>query len=261
MKEFLYSRNAVYEALRAGRRQAYRLLLAEGAQEKGRLRDLLLLAEERRIPTLRLPRAELDKIHVGHQGVVLEASEYPYAHLQDMFDLAGRRQQPLLVVLLDTLQDPQNFGTLLRTAEAVGVHGIVLPLAHSVAVTPAVVNASSGASEHLLIARQNLAQAIEELKEGGAWIVGLDEEATEDDGANIPLKAPLGLAIGSEGSGLRSLVKTKCDFLLRLPMEGKVSSLNASVAGSVALYLIYLERRGTSISRGALSSNILTPCG
>lgn len=250
MKEFLYSRNAVYEALRAGRRQVYRLLIAEGVQEKGRLCDILKMVEERRIASFRLPRPELDKIHPAHQGVALEVSEYPYVNLQDMVDLAGRRQQPLLIVLLDTLQDPQNFGTLLRTAEAVGVHGVVLPLARSVMVTPAVVNASSGACEHLLIARCNLAQAIGELKEAGAWIVGLDEEATEKSNDRIPADAPLGLVIGSEGTGLRSLVKENCDFLLRLPMEGKISSLNASVAGSVALYLIYVARRHLSIFRG-----------
>ncbi len=250
MKEFLYSRNAVYEALRAGRRQFYRLLLAEGVQEKGRLLDILLLAEQRRIACSRLPRAELDKIHPAHQGVVLEASEFPYANLQDMLDLASQRQQPLLVVLLDSLQDPQNFGTLLRTAEAVGVHGVVLPLARSVTVTPAVVNASSGACEHLLIARHNLAQIMEELKEVGAWLVGLDEEADEKSVLTLPAGEALGLVIGSEGEGLRALVKTKCDFLFRLPMEGQVASLNASVAGSIALYLVYLARRGSSIFRG-----------
>ncbi len=250
MKEYLYSRNAVYEALRAGRRQVYRLLVAEGAQEKGRLRDILEMVEKRCLVPSRLPRAELDKIHPSHQGVALEVGEYPYVNLHDMFDLAKRRQQPLLVVLLDTLQDPQNFGTLLRTAEAVGVHGVVLPLARSVTVTPAAVNASSGACEHLLIARCNLAQAIEELKEAGAWIVGLDENAAEKPDGGMPADSPLGLVIGGEGTGLRPLVKTKCDFLLRLPMEGKVSSLNASVAGSITLYLLYLERQGLSIFRG-----------
>lgn len=250
MKEFLYSRNAVYEALRAGRRQVYRLWVAEGAQEKGQLRAILEIAEKRRIVLSRLPRADLDKIHPAHQGVALEVGEYPYVNLQDMFELAKRWQQPLLVVLLDTLQDPQNFGTLLRTAEATGVHGVVLPLARSVTVTPAVVNASSGACEHLLIARYNLAQAIDEIKDAGAWIVGLDEEAEEKTNSRIPAEAPLALVIGSEGAGLRPLVKTKCDFLLRLPMQGKVASLNASVAGSVALYLIYLERHRLSIFGG-----------
>ncbi len=243
MKEFLYSRNAVYEALRAGRRRAFRLLIAEGAQEKGRLLDILRLAEQRRLAISRLPRAELDRINAAHQGVILEASGFPYAGIQDMLGLAAQRRQPLLVVLLDTLQDPQNFGTLLRTAEAVGVHGIVLPLARSVTVTPAVVNASSGACEHLLIARYNLAQAMDLLKEAGAWLVGLDEKAAEQAGVGLPLNESLGLVIGSEGEGLRALVKMKCDFLFRLPMEGKIASLNASVAGSVALYLIYLGRQ------------------
>jgi len=250
MKEWIYSRNAVYETLRAGRRRFYRLLITEGAQEKGRLGDILQLAEERNVPLARRPRGELDALHPAHQGVALEASEYPYVNVADMVDLAAQRQQPLLVLLLDALHDPQNFGTLLRTAEAVGVHGVVLPLARSVTVTPAVVNASSGASEHLLIARHNLAQAINDLKDAGAWIVGLDESAANQSPFSIPSREPLGLVVGSEGEGLRSLIKTKCDFLLRLPMQGRVASLNASVAGSVALYLIYLARSESSISGG-----------
>lgn len=261
MKEFLFSRNAVYETLRAGRRRVYRLLVAEGSQEKGRLHDILEMAKKRQIVLSRLPRAELDKIHPAHQGVVLEAAEYPYVNLQDMFDLAERCQQPLLVVLLDSLQDPQNFGTLLRTAEALGVHGVVLPLARSVTVTPAVVNASSGACEHLLIARCNIAQAIDDLKEAGAWIVGLDEKAEEKPESSIPVEISLGLVIGSEGTGLRSLVKTKCDFLLRLPMQGQVSSLNASVAGSIALYLIYLKRHHLSIFGGKILPSSSSSCG
>ena len=146
-------------------------------------------------------------------------------------------------MLIDTLQDPQNFGTLLRTAEVVGVHGVVIPLARTVEVTPAVVNASSGASEHLLIAQSNLSQTMDALKESDVWIVGLDQEGENlNEKSNRHLQSALALVVGSEGEGLRELTRKKCDILLKLPMRGHVESLNAAVAGSVALYLAYLAR-------------------
>lgn len=243
MKEFIYSRNAVYETLRAKRRQVFRLEIAQGVQEKGRILDILQMARERKIPILSAPRVGMDKIHPAHQGVILEASGYPYRNLSDVLDLSARRGELPFVLLLDTLHDPQNFGTLLRTAEAVGVHGVLLPLARTVAVTPAVVNASSGASEHLLIAQMNLSQAMDELKEQDIWLVGLDEEGDPIGSDASPLRGAVGIVVGSEGEGIRPLVKSKCDFLVRLPMQGQVESLNAAVAGSVALYLAYLARQ------------------
>jgi 23S rRNA (guanosine2251-2'-O)-methyltransferase len=140
------------------------------------------------------------------------------------------------------MQNPQNLGTLMRTAEAVGVHGIVIPLARTVEVTPAVVSASAGASEHLLVAQSNLAQALTRLKEGGAWVVGLEGSPEANPPEQVSLTGPLAIVVGSEGEGIRSLVRSSCDHLLRLPMVGKIASLNASVAGSVVLYLA-LEAR------------------
>jgi 23S rRNA (guanosine2251-2'-O)-methyltransferase len=176
--------------------------------------------------------------------VILEVSGYPYRNLSDILDLAKMRGEPPFILLLDTLNDPQNFGTLLRTAEAVGVHGVILPLARTVEVTPAVVNASSGASEHLLIVQANLAQVMEELKEQNVWFAGLDEDGDPIESTTAsPLRGSIGIVVGSEGEGIRTLVKSKCDFLLRLPMQGQIASLNAAVAGSVALYLAYLARQ------------------
>jgi 23S rRNA (guanosine2251-2'-O)-methyltransferase len=249
MKEFLYSRNAVYETLRARRRQVFQLLVADGAQEKGRLSAILKLAAERKIRVERVPRARLDKLHADHQGVVLEAGGYPYSDLLEIIEHAHGRSEPPFVLLLDSLNDPQNFGALLRTAEAVGVHGVILPLAHTVEVTPAAVNASSGASEHLRVARSNLSQAIDALKGEQVWIVGLDQAGAEVEAGHVrashdsPLRGALGLVVGSEGEGIRPLVRSKCDLLLKLPMRGQVESLNAAAAGSVALYLAYLARQ------------------
>jgi len=244
MKEFIYSRNAIHEALRAKRRAIYKILVSEGAQEKGRLAEILRMARELDIPVERVQRARLDKVHENHQGVVAEVGGYTYSDVIDMLDHARSQDEQPFILLLDSLNDPQNFGTLLRTAEAVGVHGVVIPLAHTVEVTPAVVNASSGASEHLLIGRGNLAQAIDALKEAEVWIVGLDQAAAQLEPNSRHLKGALGLVVGSEGEGLRQLVRSKCDIVLKLPMRGEIESLNAAVAGSVALYLAYLARTG-----------------
>jgi 23S rRNA (guanosine2251-2'-O)-methyltransferase len=242
MKEFIYGRNPVYETLKAKRRTFFRLVLAEGVREKGRLVDILDLAKPFKIPVERTPRNHLDKINDSHQGVMLETSAYPYVTLDDILEKAARLKEPLFVLLLDSLQDPQNLGTLIRTAESVGVHGILIPGHRAAEITPAVVSASSGASEHMLVAQDNLAQSISRLKESGAWVVALDEDPGSQDPSDIRLDGPLALVVGSEGQGIRPLIRESCDFLLRLPMQGKIESLNAAVAGSVVLYLAYLSR-------------------
>lgn len=242
MKETLYSRNAVYEVLRAKRRRLFKLEVAEGVKEKGRLSDIMQLAKEQKLPIKRVPRGRLDRLKANHQGVALEAEAYSYADLTDIFELAEERDEPLFVLLLDALNDPQNFGTLLRTAEVVGVHGVVIPLARTVGVTPAVVNASSGASEHLLIAQANLHQAITALKDSGAWIIGLEGRGGAQEPGEVRLDGAIGLVVGSEGQGMRPLTTKSCDILMKLPMKGQIESLNAAVAGSVALYLVYLAR-------------------
>jgi 23S rRNA (guanosine2251-2'-O)-methyltransferase len=243
MKEFIYSRNAVYETLRARRRDIFKLQIAEGAQEKGRLADILKMAKDRRIPVEKVQRARLDKFHQNHQGVVAEVNGYIYSDVVEILDHASQKNEQPFILLLDSLNDPQNFGTLLRTAEVVGVHGVIIPLAHTVEVTPAVVNASSGASEHLRIVRSNLAQTIDSLKAENVWIVGLDENGeTIGEKTQRHLTGSVGLVVGSEGEGIRQLIRSKCDIVLKLPMRGQVESLNAAVAGSVALYLAYLAR-------------------
>ncbi len=264
-REWILGRQPVYEVLRAGRRQVFRLWipvskdqrdktplqgngtkkgnvsppLAEFAQ--GRLADILLLCKQRKIPVEQVPRPQLDGLGDGNQGVALQVSPYPYVDLYDVLEHAQDKEDPFLLIL-DTLQDPQNLGTLLRTAEVVGVHGVLLPLRRTVTVTPAVISASSGAAEHLNVAQCNLAQAIEALKKAGIWVVGLD---AADDCLlpnQVDLNRPLALVVGSEGQGMRSLVRTSCDLTVRLPMRGKIASLNAASAGAVALYLAWQAR-------------------
>jgi len=245
VKEILTGRNPVFEALRARRRQGFRLLVAEGAQEKGHLGEILKLCAARKIPLETVNRSRLDALDDHHQGVALEASGYPYVDLADLLELAEQRKEPPFLLILDTLQDPQNLGTLLRTAEAVGVHGVLLPLRHTVTVTPAVCHASSGASEHLLIAQANLAQSIKALKTAGVWIIGLESSSQAVEADRLRLDGALALVVGNEAEGMRPLVRDSCDSLLCLPMRGHVDSLNAAVAGSIALYLALQARQFT----------------
>jgi 23S rRNA (guanosine2251-2'-O)-methyltransferase len=242
MREFIYGRNPVYETLRTHRREIFRLQIAGGVKEKGRLKEIMDLAGLRKVPLEQVDRAHLDKLSESHQGVALEVSAYPYINLEDILENAAKRHEPLFVLVLDALQNPQNLGTLIRTAEAVGIHGILIPTHRTAEITPAVVSASAGASEHMLVAQTNLAQAITELKKDGLWVVGLDQSPASLEPAGVRLDGPLAVVVGSEGEGLRPLVRQSCDFLLRLPMQGQVESLNAAVAGSVALYLAYLSR-------------------
>jgi 23S rRNA (guanosine2251-2'-O)-methyltransferase len=187
-------------------------------------------------------RARLDKLSDNAQGIAAEVDGYPYVNLVDILSRAERLSEPLFVLILDTIQNPQNLGSLIRTAESVGVHGVVIPGHRAAEVTPAVVSASAGASEHMLITQANLAQAMDELTAAGVWIVGLDEDPSSQDPDKVSLTGALVVVVGSEGEGLRSLVKQKCDFILRLPMRGQIESLNAAVAGSVVLYLAFLSR-------------------
>jgi 23S rRNA (guanosine2251-2'-O)-methyltransferase len=242
LKEWVYGRNAVYETLRSGRRRAYRLKLAQGLQPSPRLQEIRDLALGRKIPLEEVVRAELDGLADGHQGVALQVDEFSYSHLGELFDIAKASSSPPFFLILDALQDPQNLGTLLRTAEAVGVHGVILPQRRTATVTPAVVNASSGACEHLLIAQHNLAQAIDEFKQANIWVIGLEGGPEAQPLGQLRLDGALALVVGSEGEGMRRLVRESCDGLLRLPMRGQVESLNAAVAGSIALYMAWQAR-------------------
>ena len=193
-------------------------------------------ANESSIPVERVERSVLDAVADHHQGVVAEVAPYPYSELHPILQAVESITNRALILILDQLQDPQNLGTLIRTAEAVGVHGVLLPKKGAAGVTPAVVSASSGACEHLQIARVNLARAMEELKKADVWIAGLDNSDEAKDLYATEFNPPLAVVVGAEGQGLRRLVRETCDYLVRIPMLGSVGSLNAAVAGSIALY-------------------------
>jgi 23S rRNA (guanosine2251-2'-O)-methyltransferase len=212
------------------------VLVARGAEAHGTLAALLEFARAANIPVERVERGWLDERADHHQGVVAIVSPFPYATLDEILESADARGEAPFILMLDMIQDPHNAGALMRTAEAVGVHGVVLPYRGGVAITPAVVAASAGACEHLKVAVGNLARTMAGLREAGVWLVGLDLGPEAMALSEADLEGPLALVIGSEGQGLRRLVREGCDRLVRIPMRGRVASLNASVAGSIALY-------------------------
>ncbi|HEY0070942.1 MAG TPA: 23S rRNA (guanosine(2251)-2'-O)-methyltransferase RlmB [Chloroflexia bacterium] len=253
MSEWLYGRHAVEETLRAGRRKVLRVSLSEGGRGgKGApdepLARIEAEARRQRIPLERVPTARLDALtRVGqhHQGVAAEVSGYPYSTLAEVAAMCREAGPNALVLLLDAIQDPQNFGTLLRSAEAVGVTAVVMLERRQVEVTAAVVNASAGAVEHLTVCQtNNLPRGIEALQEAGLWVYALQSEPGAVPFTMSDLKGPLGLVVGSEGSGVGRLVRERCDGALEIPMRGKIESLNAAVAGSIVLYEALRQRSG-----------------
>ncbi|NMB56107.1 MAG: 23S rRNA (guanosine(2251)-2'-O)-methyltransferase RlmB [Leptolinea sp.] len=237
MREWITGRNPVFETLAAHRRQCFRLLLAAGVEEKGVIAEILSQAKEKKIPVERVNRQKVDSLGGNPQGIALEAAPYPYVDLHTILLSAERKEEAPFLLLLDTLQDPQNLGTLLRSAEAFGIHGVVIPPHGAAGVTPAVVHASSGACEHLLITASNLAQVISELKQANVWVIGLDAGEDAQDISDVRLDGGLALVVGSEAEGMRPLVRRSCDVIARIPMIGRIESLNAAVSGSIALYL------------------------
>ena len=213
--------------------------------EKKLRRPIEDAAKANRVPIKTADKQKLTKLagDSKHQGVVLEAGAYPYADVEDMLELAREKGERPFLLILDLLHGPQNIGTLLRTAEIVGVHGVILQDRRAPDITPAVAQYSVGASEHLLIAQvTNLVQTINQLKEENIWIVGMDLDAGAQDLQQVDLNMAVGIVVGHEGQGMRRLVRESCDIRLKLPQKGQVESLNASVAGSILLYQAWQAR-------------------
>lgn len=226
------------ECLRAGRRTLYRLVIADDA-DLSDAQDILSEARRRKLPIATTDKKELNLAVHGerHQNLLLEVGPYPYADLADLTARAAEQREPPFLLLLDLVQDPRNVGALLRTAEAMGVHGVIIQERRGCEITPTVVTTSAGAAENLLVAQvTNLVEAMRWLKQQDVWLVGLGLNPEAQPMDDLDLNMPLGLVVGNEGDGLRRLVRDRCDFLIKLPMHGQVQSLNAAVAGSLALY-------------------------
>lgn len=237
-QDIIAGRNPVLEALRAGR-TINKIMIAHGSKTTG-IQEIIELAKEKRVPIQKVERKHLDKITAGaiHQGVVATAAAKEYA---DLDELLNGDTDPFLV-LLDELHDPHNLGAIIRTADAAGVQGIIIPKRRSAQLTTTVAKASAGAVEHMPVARvTNLVQTIKKLQQQGIWVVGADM-----DGDTVhwdsKLDGPLALVIGGEGKGLGRLVKESCDALVRLPMVGRINSLNASVAAGILIYEVVRQR-------------------
>lgn len=240
-ENIIVGRNPVTEALRSGR-EIDKLMVSS---EEGSMKKILALAKERRIPVMKVEKSAIDRIAEGkaHQGVAAYVSAYAYAELEDIFRIAEERGEDPFIIILDNLEDPHNLGAIMRTAECAGAHGIIIPKRRACGLTDVVAKASAGAIEYMPCVKvTNIAQAIEELKERGVWVAACDMGGQEYYKAD--LKGKLAVVIGSEGSGISRLVKEKCDFVVSMPMVGRITSLNASNAAAVIIYEVRKQRDG-----------------
>lgn len=241
-EDMVAGRNAVMEALK-GSRSVNKLMIANGSTE-GSIKEIIAVAKEKGVNIQYCDRSKLDSIARGirHQGVLAQVAPVQYAELEDILQVAKDRNEPPFIVLLDELEDPHNLGAILRTADAVGVHGVLIPKHRSCPLSATVAKTSAGAVEHVPVARVgNLVQTIKKLKQEGLWVAAADMDGK--DYYDTDLTGPLLLIIGSEGQGVGRLVKEQCDFVVRIPMVGKINSLNASVAGSILMYEAMKQRR------------------
>lgn len=241
-QEWIGGKHSVLEALRAGR-TINKIWVTEGALTG----PILAESKKHGIVVQTVDKRKLDQLVPGlqHQGIVAQAAPYAYVEVEDLLARAKEKNEPPFLLILDEIEDPHNLGSILRTAECTGVHGVIIPKRRSASITATVSKTSAGAVEYVPVARvTNLAQCIEDLKEAGVWIVGTDVAAHDDiydRGADV-LSGSVGIVIGNENKGMGRLISQKCDVLLKLPMSGKLNSLNASVAAGVVMYEV-LRRR------------------
>jgi len=234
-------RNPVTEALRSDAQIDTILISREAAQ--GSMSKIIELAKEKDVRVKNVDKATLDRLSENkrHQGVIAEAMEYEYKEVDDILDYAAKKGEKPFVVILDEITDVHNLGAIIRSAECMGAHGVIIPKRRAAQINGVVAKSSAGAIEYLPVARvTNISRTLEELKEKGLWIYGADME-----GKNVSdekFDAPVGLVIGSEGSGIGKLIKEKCDCLVKIPMKGSINSLNASCAASVIIYEIMKQR-------------------
>ncbi len=243
----VYGRNSVAELLRNSPREIRKIMVSENFDVSS---DPRISASIRkfRIKLSRLPKNAITDIcrSPNHQGIAAEISDFSYSSVEEILGVAEERQERVFLLVLDHIEDPQNLGAIIRTADFLGVHGIVIPADRACDVNPTVVKVSSGASANIKIAREtNLGRVIDALKKKGVWVAGADagsgDAVFDCDFASLDIA----VVIGNEGRGMRSGTRQKCDFLLSIPGEGKVESLNASVAAGVFLYEVYRQRHGT----------------
>ncbi|MCQ4088878.1 23S rRNA (guanosine(2251)-2'-O)-methyltransferase RlmB [Saccharibacillus sp. JS10] len=244
-EELIAGKHSVTEALKAGR-SINKIWIAEGTQQK-QMQPILNEAKNRGVIVQTADKRKLDTMVPGiqHQGVVAQAAPFVYAEVEDLLAAAAAKDEDPFLIILDEIEDPHNLGSILRTADCTGVHGVIIPKRRSAQVNATVSKTSAGAAEYVPVARvTNLAQTMEKLKEAGVWIAGTDVRAEGEIYDTDVFKGPLALVIGNEGEGMGRLVREKCDVLIKLPMQGKINSLNASVAAGVVMYEVLRQRSG-----------------
>ncbi|WP_416148160.1 23S rRNA (guanosine(2251)-2'-O)-methyltransferase RlmB [Salipaludibacillus sp. HK11] len=247
-EDFLYGKNPVIEALK-GSTTINKIWIAEGSQ-KGQMTTVVALGKQKQIQVQFVPKQKLDQLvsTSNHQGVVASIAAYDYQDISVMLGKAAEKGEAPFLVMLDELEDPHNLGSILRTADATGAHGVIIPKRRAVGLTSTVAKASAGAIEHVPVARvTNLARTMDELKKDNLWFIGTDAEG-QDDYRKVDVDMGVCLVIGSEGKGISRLVKEKCDFLVRIPLMGKVTSLNASVAASLLMYEVLRRRPSAELN-------------
>ncbi len=235
-------RNPIIEALRSDR-EIDKILIAKGAQQ-GSILKIVGIAKEKKIPIQYVEKQKIDQISESHahQGVLAYVAAYRYYEVDEIIEKAQNKGEQPFLIILDEVTDPHNLGSVIRTANAAGAHGVIIPKRRSVGLTAVVAKTSAGALEYVPVAKvSNIAQTIEELKKRGIWVVGADMEG-ERTYYNADLTGNIALVIGSEGRGIGRLIKEKCDYLINIPMKGEVGSLNASVAASIIIYEVMRQR-------------------
>ena len=243
MPDVIHGRNPVIEALRSGR-TIDRIVVAKGTEEQGTLAEIMRLARERDVRVESAPRNVIDRDvgNVTHQGVIAYVTPRENIGLSDLAGLSREKGEPPLYVILDGIEDPHNFGAIIRTAECAGIHAIVIRSRREVGITPVVVKASAGATEYLpVVVVTNISQAITELQKDNIWTVGI-EAGSKTNYTEVDFKLPTAIVIGGEGTGISDLIKKRCDTLASIPMRGRISSLNASVAAGIVMYEAYRQR-------------------
>ncbi|WP_085504860.1 23S rRNA (guanosine(2251)-2'-O)-methyltransferase RlmB [Thalassobacillus devorans] len=240
-EEWIIGKNPVFEALKSGR-TINKVFVSDQLQHQA-FQKIQNLAKENGALVQKVPRKKIDQLVEGnHQGVAASVAAYDYSSLDDLFAKAETLGEAPFFIVLDEISDPHNLGSVLRTADAVGAHGVIIPKRRSVGLTATVAKTSAGAIEYIPVARvTNLSRTIDELKERHVWVAGTDAEGTEDY-RQLDGEMPIALVIGSEGKGISRIIKEKCDWTISLPMKGKVTSLNASVAASLLMYEVYRKR-------------------
>ncbi len=242
-EDYIAGRNSILEALKCGR-SINRILVAKGDRQ-GSILQILALAKEKGLIIQEVEKAKLDALSGGvrHQGIVASVAPVEYAEMEDILAHAAEQGEDAFLILLDELEDPHNVGAILRTADAAGVHGVLMPKRRSCPLSGTVAKTSAGAVEYVPVARiGNVVQTIKQLQKQGFWVIGADMSG-EQDYFDANLSGPVVVVVGNEGQGLGRLVKESCDLLVRIPMIGKISSLNASVACSLILYEVLRQRR------------------